>query len=102
MSEEDYWAIANLKYKQLPPIEYDHPVTRAVEVIDVASTEEMRKICHRTDGAIIVGCADVHDPTICRIYLAPIPEWAGITRNVNLRHELGHCNGWSADHPGIR
>jgi hypothetical protein len=102
MNEEDHWAIANLRYKQLPPLQYDHPVTIPVTVTDISTTEELKKICHHDKPELLIlGCASV-SPERCRIWLGPIPAWTGITRNINLRHEIGHCNGWGGDHAGIR
>src|SRR5262245_38137263 len=102
MQPADLWAIANLKIKQLPPPQYDHPVKGPVEVTDIPTEEALRKICGYTQpGTILIGCAHV-SAELCSVYLGPIPSWTGITRNINLRHELGHCNGWPGDHVGIR
>jgi hypothetical protein len=104
MTEADYYSIATLRYKQLPPVQYDHPVSGPVEVIDIESEERLRQLCHMTQthqGTNVIGCAG-RKPDRCVIYLGPIPASSGITRNINLRHELGHCNGWPADHPNIR
>jgi len=36
---------------------------------------------------------------ICKIFLGPPQtERTGVTRNIVLRHEIGHCEGWPADH----
>lgn len=102
MEPADLWAIVNLKIKhQIPPPQYDHAVKGAVQITDVETTERLLEVCRGAfipSGAILVGCAQV-TPELCRIYLGPIPSWTGITRNINLRHELGHCIGWPADHP---
>jgi len=104
MTPADLWAIANLKIKQLPPLEYDHyPDDKLVVVKDIATEKELRTVCnYEKQGVNLIGCADMRYPPFCHIYLGPIPEWTGVTRNINLRHELGHCNGWPGDHPGIR
>jgi hypothetical protein len=34
----------------------------------------------------------------CIIYLADDLEAIGLTREMVLRHEMGHCNGWSGAH----
>src|SRR5262249_1611091 len=104
MDEADHWAIANLKIPQLPPVEFDHPVKGPVEVIDVETTDKLLEVCKGVNipkGMIIIGCAS-RTPYLCRIYLGPIPKWSGVSRNLNLRHETGHCNGWGKDHAGIR
>jgi hypothetical protein len=104
MDEADHFAIATLRIKQLPPVEFDHALAGPVEVIDIESEERLRQLCHMTQthqGVNVIGCAG-RKPDRCVIYLGPIPASSGITRNINLRHELGHCNGWPADHAGIR
>src|SRR5215469_13805947 len=103
MEPADLSAIANLKFAELPPIEYDHPVKQAVFISDVPITKELQEICDFSIDAklFIVGCAAV-EATVCRIYLGPRPSWTGLTRHIVIRHELGHCNGWPKDHPGMR
>ena len=102
MGPEDLWALVNLKFKELPPLEYDHPTEDPVEIVDMESETELRGVCNYTNsGLTLVGCAAVL-PGLCRIYLGPRPAWAGLTRNIVIRHETGHCNHWPADHPGAR
>ena len=106
MEPADLWALANLRFAELPPIEFDHvPNKKLVTIKDVAAEEELRAICRwpKTSPATLVGCADTSDPHVCHIYLSgKIPSWAGLTRNIVLRHEMGHCNGWGKDHEGMR
>jgi hypothetical protein len=104
MQPQDLWAIANLKYPQLPPPEYDYYPDKLVITEDIKTEAELRVRCRwpPLDGkSTIIGCATVV-ADVCYIYLGPIPDWTGITRNINLRHEMGHCNGWGKDHAGIR
>ena len=78
MEPADLWAIANLKIKELPPVEYDHPYQGQLWIVEVKSEAELREICHYTKtGFIIIGCATVR-PGQCIIHLAPIPPWSGI------------------------
>jgi hypothetical protein len=104
MEPADLWAIATIRIKQLPPVKYDHPTKVPVEIHDLDSEESLREECGfqnlHTDRTII-GCADPKSDR-CDIYLGPIPASTGITRNINIRHEIGHCNGWSGDHAGMR
>jgi hypothetical protein len=103
MTTADLWAIANLRFKELPPVEYDHMPDKIVTITDISTEAELRTRCGWTDtGKTIVGCAAATDPHLCHIYLGPRPSWTGLTRNIVLRHEMGHCSGWPADHPGIR
>src|SRR5262249_3356303 len=102
MTTADLWAIANLRFKELPPVEYDHMPDKIVTITDISTEAELRTRCGWTDtGKTIVGCAAATDPHLCHIYLGPRPSWTGLTRNIVLRHEMGHCSGWPADHPGI-
>jgi hypothetical protein len=108
MEPADLWAIANLKFTELPPAEFDHATKDAVEIIDMPTEKELREVCHLTEayrGANVVGCAAPKGQLAfdrCIIYLGPRPAWAGLTRNIVIRHETGHCNGWPGDHPGMR
>jgi hypothetical protein len=38
----------------------------------------------------------------CRVVIAPEPDAkrVGLTRDILLRHEIAHCNGWPGDHRG--
>lgn len=106
MEPADLWALANLRFAELPPIEFDHvPDKKLVMIKDVATEEELRTICRwpKTSAATLVGCADTKDPDVCHIYISgSIPSWAGLTRNIVIRHEMGHCNGWPGTHEGMR
>jgi hypothetical protein len=50
MEPADLWAIANLKFKELPPVEYDHAATDAVEIVDMSTEKELREVCHLTEA----------------------------------------------------
>jgi hypothetical protein len=99
MTPADLWAIANLKFKELPPAEYDHAPDKAVIIEDIKTEAELRVRCNwpKEGGGNLVGCTDGH-----HIYLGPLPGWSGLTRNIVLRHEIGHVNGWPKDHAGMR
>jgi hypothetical protein len=47
---------------------------------------------------------DVRVIFACHVYIAEdeILKAAGLTYEIAYRHEIGHCNGWPADHPGAR
>jgi hypothetical protein len=102
MEPADLWAIANLKHKQLPPIEFDHPTKRRTHIIEIDNEAELRKRCGWPAdpyGGIMVGCTKVYnlEPYAdggCEIFVGP-PQTArtGVTRNLIIRHEMGHCNG---------
>jgi hypothetical protein len=105
MEPADLWALANLRFKELPPIEFDHMPDRPVTTTDIRTEADLRVRCGwppAPAGGILVGCADILPFTSpCRIYLGPTGG-TGVTRNIVLRHEIGHCNGWGKDHAGIR
>lgn len=104
MNAADYYSIATLRIKQLPPVEFDHAYDGPVEVVDVPTEKRLRQLCgfeHTHEGSNVIGCA-ARLSNLCRIYLGPIPQRSGTTYNINLRHELGHCNGWPGDHPNAR
>lgn len=102
MEAADLWAIANLKFPELPPPEYDHMPDRPITIKDFPTEAQLRVACGwpaSPYGGTLVGCFDA---SLDRINLGPIPSWTGLTRNLVIRHELGHANKWPADHPGMR
>jgi hypothetical protein len=103
MQPEDLWHIAtDMPPNELPPPQFDHATKKPVTVVDVASEAELRERCGWTTRdvhSILVGCSAPSE-VICKIFLGPPQtERTGVTRNVVLRHEIGHCEGWPADHP---
>jgi hypothetical protein len=109
LTEADYEARKHLTFKQQPPDEFDHLVVGVVTVIQHDTEAALRAVCGLNPEGTLVGCAvrtiygGAPDET-CRIHLGP--EQAilagGLTRNLVLRHEAAHCNGWGGDHAGIR
>jgi hypothetical protein len=45
------------------------------------------------------GCSAITSPTSCTIIVVDT-TFALATPKAVLRHEIGHCNGWPANHPG--
>jgi len=100
MEPADLWALANLRFAELPPVEFDHIPKQRVTITDIATEEQLLEVCRwpKNSGKTLVGCADHKDPNVCHIYRSgSIPSWAGLTRNIVIRHEMGHCNGWGKD-----
>jgi len=98
MEPADLSAIATtMPRNQLPPAQFDHAVSGPVEIVDVATEDRLRALCGwpASKGETLVGCAAVL-PTLCRIYVGP--PAGGVTRNLIIRHEMGHCSGWPKDH----
>ena len=89
----------------VPPKEYDHPFAGELIVLTAFDQDDVRRLCPNakfssTIGAL--GCAPDIGPKRCRIVLAPDADIikAGFLPEMVRRHEIGHCNGWPADHRG--
>lgn len=81
---------STMAHANLPPKRFDHPYKGKLKVTYLGKTA-MRFVC---GGAI--ACA-YGGGRSCHIYLpkfkTPDPLW------MIRRHEIGHCNGWPANHP---
>jgi hypothetical protein len=77
-----------------PPIEFDGPYKGRLTVTNLEDYGIIRYICKNPTA---VACA-IHTSGNCLILLGP-GTWSN--KDV-MRHELGHCQGWPADHPGAR
>jgi len=112
-SAEDHWAYFILRAKELPPLEHDHAFDGSLLVIVVGGSygyqSSMHALCagFSFDGRLL-GCAMTGHlakarGADCVIVIADDDYLAahGRTRNLVLRHEVGHCNGWK-DHAGAR
>ena len=97
----------------LPPPQYD--VSPPMPVIEqVLSWDEVQKACNagryfrdhnlnQASGAGLLGCAKTG--VVWDVALKQFAPGNGCvivyTGSANVRrHELAHCNGWPADHPG--
>ena len=88
----------------LPPVEYDKAFTGKLQEIRVPP-ETMRTICPKTNMPLTLGCAyPTRDQSECLIIMVAdeIIRAAGWTAEIVRRHEIGHCNGFPADHRGMR
>jgi hypothetical protein len=109
LTAADYEARKRLTFKQAPPDEYDHLYVGDVVIVEHGSEAELRAVCGLAPEGTLVGCAVRRETSpaggfaTCRIHLAPeqIMLAGGLTRNLTLRHEAAHCNGWPGNHPGI-
>jgi len=86
----------------LPPAEYDHEYKGLLAIEEVPDIETLLRTC-RLPQRWALGCA-MYSATSCHVYLVPeaVMKQYGWWREVMLRHEIGHCNGWPNDHPGAR
>jgi hypothetical protein len=78
----------------IPPVEFDGPYKGRLTVTNLEDYGIIRYICKNPTA---VACA-IHTWGDCLILLGP-GTWSN--KEV-LRHELGHCNGWSNNHEGAR
>ena len=101
-------------YATLPPKEFDHPYRHKLIVRTVNSEAAMQTSC--SDGSSQspfettlkrwrLGCARAFDysiPPTCIVHLRDEETLRQYnrTRELVLRHEIGHCNGWSNSHEG--
>jgi hypothetical protein len=83
-----------IPYAPIPPVEFDGPYKGRLTVTNLEDYGIIRYICRDHTA---VACA-IHTPTSCLILLGP-GTWSN--KRV-MQHELGHCSGWPADHPGAR
>jgi hypothetical protein len=85
----------------LPPSEFDRPYAGNLIIVQGGDQEGMRKLCPRIAFPFYLGCTYPAGDR-CLIVLADELDIlrAGWTLDVVKRHEIGHCNGWGADHKG--
>jgi hypothetical protein len=88
----------------VPPPWYDKPFIGILMVFRVRY-EDMEAVCKNAKRA---GCARPRTigGTGCEIYIGEDDHLkkiiGNITYRVVYRHELGHCNGWPADHSMVK
>ena len=95
-------------YYLIPPAEYDRPYKGELVVQIARDEDHVRELCPRAvfsprTGAL--GCMKTRTEDVyCRIVMAPddVIKAAGFPPELVKRHEIGHCNGWPADHKGAR
>jgi hypothetical protein len=89
------------KYFTLPPVEFDHPFPGNVRIVPLP-IEEVQRNCPQT-SMIIVACSYTDRVwNDCIVYVYDLAAKAARVLEPLLRHEIGHCNGWPADHPNAR
>jgi hypothetical protein len=86
----------------LPPVEFDKPYDGDLVLIQVDTEQDVAELC-RLKGPRL-GCAYRIGYSRCAVTIASDAaiRARGWTRELVMRHELGHCNGWPGDHPGMR
>lgn len=88
-----------------PPPEYDHRYYGHLEV-RYLSADEMKVKCPANAFGQRLACAYPNYPKqgSCMVFMGPAEEIeaAGYSDSLAMRHEIGHCNGWSAKHERMR
>ena len=87
-----------------PPARFDHPFSGKLVVRRLPQPEVIAACRDLVRGLASVavtyrqrGCARLRDGR-CTIIMIDRP-FRGTRPEAVLRHEVGHCNGWPADHP---
>jgi len=84
----------------LPPKKYDYSFPGPIVITRKSTPEELARVCGQR---LIFGCSQ-RLAYVCQTYILDdkLLERFGCTFEAALRHEIGHCNGWGADHAGAR
>ena len=88
----------------LPPVEFDRPYRSRLIVRTRRQRRAMKTACRWPPShPVKLGCAHA-GVAQCVVYLRGNAEIRrqGWTRQIVLRHEIGHCNGWPGGHRGMR
>jgi hypothetical protein len=92
-----------MKPAPLPPAEFDRPYTGGQMIVTKWNDYNLLRLICKDDPTAIACSYRVYDsetgkPISCLIMLGPIAH----NDPRVLRHEIGHCNGWSNKHEGAR
>jgi hypothetical protein len=89
-------------YMILPPVVYDHHYDGDLTIRIVATLEELYAIC-QLDKPHMLACSARNGRSCVIVMVADeIMRRRNWNTGLLLRHEIGHCNGWPADHPDER
>lgn len=86
----------------LPPPEFDKPFTATLIIRRIDTEESLHAAC---EGVSKIACAGLTaNGQTCYLYIAndDILRKYHMIYVMSLRHELGHCNGWTAQHENKR
>ena len=84
----------------LPPLQYDHPYPGQV-IERVLPLAEARSYCQQIGVGQFDGCAGyvtLQDGNRACFIVLPDQDAPDPIIDHYRRHEVGHCNGWPADH----
>lgn len=86
-----------------PPARFDHPYALKMVVKRVSPSQVVqtcRKLYNQYSvGEGTIGCSTFDENAAC-IIVIPNKRVGFASPEAVLRHEIGHCNGWPAHHPG--
>ena len=90
-------------YGFLQPLKYDKPYTGKLIIRRLETEEEIVTICPKANTKTACAMHSV-DLSVCYLFIAndKVPKKYDTSYAFALRHELGHCNGWSAEHENKR
>lgn len=86
-----------------PPARFDHPFPGTL-VEEPLPRDQVLKLCpkllsqFKIPGEVTRGCSILLKPDLCLIVYIDKP-YHGTEPAAVKRHEVGHCDGWPADHP---
>src|SRR5215472_2981341 len=85
-----------------PPPQYDRAYKGKLDIRHV-DAEEMKLLCPPNIHGQRIACTKIATSTYCLVYIGPADELEalGYTYETVKGHEIGHCNGWKPDHPGM-
>src|SRR6516165_11704505 len=92
------------EHKILPPPEFDHVYEGDLTIVMVKTVEELLILCN-IESQITLACSiRAYDGKSCLIMMVEDEAMRkrGWTTGLLLRHEMGHCNGWTQAHEGQR
>ena len=95
---------APTEHKILPPPEYDYVYEGDLTIVMVKTIEELRILCNVNNPGTLACSIRAYDTKSCVIIMVEdeVMRRHGWTTGLLLRHEMGHCNGWTQAHEGQR
>jgi hypothetical protein len=89
-------------YKIFPPAEFDHFYEGDLTIKIVNTLEELHAVCQIENPKLLACSQRNQDSCVIVLVKDEIMRQRQWTTGMLLRHEIGHCNGWGADHAGER
>lgn len=88
----------------LPPPEFDYVYEGDLTIVMVKTVEELLILCNVEHQNTLACSIRAYDGKSCVIIMVDddLMRRRGWTSGLLLRHEMGHCNGWTQAHEGQR